>query len=108
MILIHNTGWNYLVPGTSTSSTGTDFTYVSVWSRSNTCGSSVAGVTLQDPNTSANLEQGSNQNMCSDAGTYPGVFSKWELHSKIYLRNTLSLGERFWTYKFRFQYFDYW
>ena len=51
------------------------------------CGSSVAGVILQDRNISANLEQVSkfnltNQNMCSDAGTYPGSFSDIELFSK--------------------------
>ena len=38
----------------------------------------MAGVILQDRDTAANLEQVSrfnstNQNMCSDAGTYPGV-----------------------------------
>ena len=51
-----------------------------LYSASNTCGSSVAGVILQDLDTVADLEQVSkfnstNQNMCSDAGTYPGVFS---------------------------------
>ena len=69
----------------------TDFTDAST-----SCGSSVAGVILQDRNTSAILEQVSkfnstNQNMCSDAGTYPGVFSDRELFSKTYPRKTLSL-----------------
>ena len=64
------------------------------------CGSSVAGVILQDQNTSANLEQvrkfnSTNQNMCSDAAMCPGVFSDWELSSKTYLRKTLSLQEHF-------------
>ena len=44
------------------------------------CGSSVAGEILQDRDTSANLKQvnkfnSTNQNMCSDAGTYTEVFS---------------------------------
>ena len=79
----------------------TYFTYqVPVHSTSNTCGSSMAGVILQDRDTPADLEQVSkfnstNQNMCSDAGTYPGVFSDRELFSKTYLRKTLSLRERF-------------
>ena len=60
----------------------------------------MAGVVLQDRDTPADLEQVSkfnstNQNMCSDAGTYPGVFSDRELFSKTYLRKTLSLRERF-------------
>ena len=60
----------------------------------------MAGVILQDRSTSANLEQVSkfnstNQNMCNDAATYPGVFWDWELSSKTYLRKTLSLRERF-------------
>jgi hypothetical protein len=51
-----------------------------VYSTSNTCGSSVASVILQDRETPANLEQVSNfylanQNMCCNAGTYHGVFS---------------------------------
>mgnify|MGYP006164598991 FL=1 len=63
----------------------------------------LAGVILQDRDTPVNLEQVSkfnstNQNMCSDAGTYPGVFSDRELFSKTYLRKTLSLRERFCTY----------
>ena len=73
----------------------------------------MAGVILQDRNTSANLEQvnkfnSTNQNMCSDAGTYPGVFLDRELFSKTYLRKTLTSlwEERFCTYKFRFQNFD--
>ena len=78
------------------------------YSTSNTCGSSMAGVIviLQDRDTAADLEQvrkfnsATNQNtgMCSDAGTHPGVFSDRELFSKIYLRKTLSLRERFCTY----------
>ena len=70
----------------------------------------MAGMILQDWNNSANLEQVSkfnltNQNMCSDAGTYLGVFRDRELCSKTCLRETLSLRERFCTYKFRFHYF---
>ena len=87
--------------------------YLPVYSTSNTCGSSVADVILQDRNTTANLEQvnkfnSTNQNMCSDAGTYPGVFFDRELFSKTYLRKTLTSlwEERFCTYKFRFQNFD--
>ena len=54
-------------------------TLQAVFSASNTCGSRVAGEILQDRDTSANPEQvnkfnSTNQNMCSDAGTYPGVF----------------------------------
>ena len=54
----------------------------------------MAGVILQDRrDTSANLEQVSefnstNQNMCSDAGTYHGVFLNRELCRQIYLRKT--------------------
>ena len=82
----------------------TYFTYqVPVHSKSKTCGSSMAGVILQDRDTPADLEQASkfnstNQNMCSDAAKYPGVFSDRELLSKTYLRKTLSLRERFCTY----------
>ncbi len=72
------------------------------------CGSSVADVILEDRDTPANLEKVSkfnltNHNMCSDLGTYTGVFSDRELCSKTYLRKTLSLRERFCTYNFRFQ-----
>ena len=50
-----------------------------------------------------------NQNVCSDAGTHPGVFSDRELFSKTYLRKTLTIWERFCTYKSWFQYFgDCW
>ena len=60
------------------------------------CGSSVAGEILQDQDTSENLEQvnkfnSTNQNMCSDAGAYPGVFSDWELFSETFLRKTQSI-----------------
>ena len=60
----------------------------------------MAGEILKDRDTSANLEQvnkfnSTNQNMCSDAGTYPGVFSDWELFSETYLRKNPSLRERF-------------
>ena len=60
----------------------------------------MAGVILQDRDTQADLEQVSkfnstNQNMCSDTPTYPGVFSDWELSSKTYLGKTLSLRESF-------------
>ena len=53
----------------------------------------MTGVILQDWDTPAGLEQVSklnstNQNMCSDAGTYHGVFSYRELWRQIYLRRT--------------------
>ena len=81
-----------------TTGTSTDLT-----DASNTRGSSMAGIILQDRDTAADLEQVSkfnstNQNMCSDAGTHPGVFSDRELFSKTCLRKTLSLRERFCTY----------
>ena len=74
------------------------------YSTSNTCGSSMAGVILQDRDTPADLEQASrfnstNQNMCSDAAKYPGIFSDRELFSKRYLRKTLAKSTRtFCTY----------
>ena len=82
----------------------TYFAYqVPVHSTSNTYGSSMADAILQDRDSAADLEQVSkfnstNQNMCSDAAKYPGIFSDRELFSKIYLRKTLSLRERFCTY----------
>ena len=48
---------------------------------SNMCGSSVAGVSVQDRSTSANLEQVS-QNMCGDMATYPGIYEN-DLHIQI-------------------------
>ena len=74
---------------------------------SNTCGSSMAGVILQDQDAAADLNKfnSTNQNVCIDAETYPGVFSDRELFSKTYLRKTASLQERFCMHKFRFRYF---
>ena len=55
---------------------------------------------LKDRDTLANLEQVSkfnstNQNLCSDAATYPGVFLDRELFSKTFQHQTLSIQERF-------------
>jgi len=77
------------------------------YSTSNTCGSSMAGVIVilkdRDTGTAADLEQvrkfnSTNQNMCNDAATYPGVFSDRELFFKTHLRKPRSLLERFCTY----------
>ena len=89
MILVYDNGRQDETTGS------TDFTYQvpPVHSTSYTCGSSTAGVTLQDRDTAADLEQVSkfnsaNQNMCSYAGTYHGVFSDRELFRQIYLSKT--------------------
>ena len=74
----------------------TDFT-----DESNSCGSSVAGVILQDRDTPVNLEQVSkfnstNQNMYSNAGNYHGVFLDRESFWQICLFKTPMSTRIFW------------
>ena len=92
--VVHNIGSSWWRTGCTTDSTGTDFTnqYSVHLIR-------VAGGILQDRDTSANLKKvnkfnSTNQNMCSDAGTYPGVFSDWELFRETYLGTWLLNGGR--------------